>query len=230
MSLADLLRLAETAFSGHSGPQLPEELLRSVVEESRSRAGVLRQDGGVRASWPRTVSAQVEGATEGWTEIPFGSDSVRWCLRLLQPERLEETVVAATRLALRAFNLREELKRSRFDERFHLWELEAVRSIATSIGGILERSRLAEELIAQLVALLGVRSAQLYLGSGPGEADCVGSFGTPVLEPSELVQAWSTGLYRDDVNALPLTTRRRVRAPSRLRPAMPGCSSSSQFR
>jgi serine phosphatase RsbU (regulator of sigma subunit) len=204
MPLPDLLQLADVALGGHSGPHLPEEVLRAAVEETRSRAGVLRRDGEVLASWPRTVSRQVEDATEGWTEVPFTSGGRDWILRLLNLERLDELVLGATRLSLRAWELHEELKRKRFDERFHLWELEAIRSIATGIGGILEADRLAEELISHLVALLGVRSAHLYLGDDPGSARSAGGFGPPVLDTEQLATAWQQGLYEDEVIALPL--------------------------
>ena len=69
MPLADLLRLADIALTGQANPQLSEDLLRAVVEETGSRAGVLRRAGDVVARWPRTVSSQVEDATEGWTEV-----------------------------------------------------------------------------------------------------------------------------------------------------------------
>jgi len=134
MPLSDLLRLADIAISGHAGPELPEELLRAVVEETGSRAGILRRQDDIIARWPRTVSAQIEKATEGWSEIPFGSDDGSWCLHLLHLDRLDESALGATRLGLSAWQLREELKQTKFDVRFHLWELEAIRSIATSIG------------------------------------------------------------------------------------------------
>jgi serine phosphatase RsbU (regulator of sigma subunit) len=206
MPLPDLLRLADNALSGHSGPQLPEDLLRVVVEETSSRAGVLRLGEDVAARWPRTVSTQVEAATEGWTEVPFTADDTEWRLRLLHPERLDEAVLGATRLGLRAWDLREELKRTRFDERVHVWELEAIRAIATGIGGILDPARLAEEILGHLVALLGVRSAQLYLGTDASAAERVGAFGEPVLDHDELAAAWSDGVSRDDVVALPLVS------------------------
>jgi len=138
MPLSELLRLADAALSSHPSPQFAEDLLRAVVEETGSRAGVLRRDGEVVARWPRTVSRQVEVATEGWTEVPFARDIGGWKLNLLKLETLDEGMLAAARLSLRAWQLREELKRTRFDERFHLWELEAIRATAGSIGGILE--------------------------------------------------------------------------------------------
>ena len=102
MPLSDLLRLADIALSGHAGPDLPEEILRVVVEETGSRAGVLKRGGEAIARWPRTVSAQVEEATEGWSEIPFGGDEGHWCLRLLQLDRLDEAALDTTRISLRA--------------------------------------------------------------------------------------------------------------------------------
>jgi serine phosphatase RsbU (regulator of sigma subunit) len=206
MPLSDLLRLADVALSGHAGPDLPEEILRVVVEETGSRAGVLKSGDQAIARWPRTVSAQVEEATEGWSEIPFGGDEGQWCLRLLQLDRFDESALDATRIGLHAWQLREELRRSRFDERFHLWELEAIRSIATGIGGILDTETLAEELISHLVALLGVRSAHLYLGDSPDSASIVGGFGPSRLDEKDLEPAWRQGIYTDGLVALPLKT------------------------
>ena len=208
MPRSDLLQLAELALAGHVSPQLVEDLLRAVVEDSGSRAGVFRRAGEVEAKWPRTVSAQVEEATDGWTEVPFGSDHDAWSLRLLQPERLDDGVLGAARIALRSMALRDELKRTRFDERFHLWELETIRSIATDIGGILDVSRLGQELIDHLVALLGVRSAHVYLGSDAEHADVTGGFGPEVLDSDQREQAWRQALYSDDVVALPLLSEK----------------------
>lgn len=201
---SDLLQLAELALAGPANPQLVEDLLRTVVEVTGSRAGVLVRGDQVQARWPRTASRRVEAATEGWTEVPFGEDGESWLLRLLQPERLDESVMSGLRISLRAIQLRDELRRSRFDERFHLWELETIRSIATDIGGILELSRLAEELIDHLVALLGVRSAQIYLGESAAEAEVGAGFGPQVLDQAQLELAWSKELYGDEVMAVPL--------------------------
>lgn len=177
-----------------------------MVEETGSRAGILRRGSEAIARWPRSVSPQVEEATEGWSEIPFGSDPDRWSLRLLQLDRLDDVALGATRIGLKAWQLREELKRTKFDERFHLWELEAIRSIATGIGGILDTTELADEFINHLVALLGVRSAHLYLGADSASAEHVGGFGPERLGIHELADAWQQGLYRDDLVALPLTS------------------------
>ncbi len=206
MPLSELLRLADHALSSHPNPQFAEELLRALVEETGSRAGILRHDGDDVARWPRTVSRQVEHATEGWSEIPFAGNIAGWSLHLLQLDRLDEIVLNATRLGLRAWRLSEELKRTRFDERFHLWELETIRAIAGSIGGILDRERVAEELISHLVALLGVRSAHLYLGDEPDTAECVGAFGRPVIDDEQLAAAWQDAVIGEEVAAIPLVS------------------------
>jgi sigma-B regulation protein RsbU (phosphoserine phosphatase) len=175
-----------------------------VVEETGSTAGVLRRDGVDHARWPRSISRQVEQATDGWTEIPFSGNIAGFSLHLLQLERLDETTLGAARLALRAWQLHEELKRTRFDERFHLWELEAIRAIAGSIGGILEPERVAEELISHLVALLGVRSAHIYLGDDAATATIISGFGSPAIDDDGIAEAWSHGVYSEEVASIPL--------------------------
>jgi len=169
---------------------------------------VLRHNDETVARWPRTVSLQVEEATEGWTEVPFSGGISGWNLRLLRLETLDESVLSAARLSLRAWQLREELKRSRFDERFHLWELEAIRAIAGNIGGILDPKRVAEELINHLVALLGVRSAHLYLGDDASSAALVGAFGAPAVDADGLAEAWEHGVYSEEVAAIPLVAEK----------------------
>jgi sigma-B regulation protein RsbU (phosphoserine phosphatase) len=204
MPLSDLLRLADLALSGNAGPDLPEEVLRALVEETGSRAGVLMRGDRDIARWPRTLTVPAEDAGDGWSHVPFAGIDESWELRLLRLDRLEEESLAATRLGLNAWQLREELKRTRFDERFHLWELEAIRSIATGIGGILDTSALADELISHLVALLGVRSAHLYLGSSPDSLRDAGGFGPQQLDDEAIETAWQQGIYTDDLVAVPL--------------------------
>ena len=63
---------------------------------------------------------------------------------------------------------------------------------------------MADEIIDHLVALLGVRTARLYLGPNPAELTCVGRFGPQVLTDDELEHAWKSGVVRGDVVALPL--------------------------
>jgi len=207
MPLPEFLELTYQVLKGQTSATLAEELLRETVETTGSRAGALRQASGETFRWPRTLSEQVEEATEGWSEFTFGSGDDHWRLRLLQVDHFDETTLTLMRMALKAWQVNSELKRARFDERFHLWELEAIRSIATSIGGLDDPTELAEELIAHVVALLGVRSAQLYLDDDDAP---VGRFGEPVLNPDEVRAARREGIYRDDVIALPLVAETDV--------------------
>jgi sigma-B regulation protein RsbU (phosphoserine phosphatase) len=63
---------------------------------------------------------------------------------------------------------------------------------------------LAEELISHLVALLGLRSAHLYLGDSPESVKVVGGFGPERLDAGEIDHAWHQGIYTDELVALPL--------------------------
>ncbi|RLE18847.1 MAG: hypothetical protein DRJ65_20930 [Acidobacteria bacterium] len=201
MALPDLLRSADLALGGQSAVGLADDFLHQVVETTGSRAGILKAFDKDAARWPKSLSPQVEQATEGWSDVVFGDGQGGWSLRLLQPERLDEAVLKTIRLVLRAWDLSTELKRSRFDERYHLWELEAIRAIATTIGGLDDPGALAEELVAHLVALLGVKSAHLFLESSE---EAVGRFGPKVLEPEAIDLARHEALVTDDVIALPL--------------------------
>ena len=76
-------------------------------------------------------------------------------------------------------------------------DAETIRAIAGSIGGMLDRERVAEELISHLVALLGVRSAHLYLGDEPDTAECVSAVGRPThSRNSRWNSAWNDGSCR----------------------------------
>ncbi|MCD4750863.1 MAG: SpoIIE family protein phosphatase [Thermoanaerobaculales bacterium] len=207
MALPDLLRFADLALGGHSLPDLSEDLLREVVEITGSRAGVLRRSDDAVVRWPRSLTELAENATEGWSNFSFGEGSSTWTMRLLQVERLDEVVVAAVGLALRAWNLSVELKRIRFDKRFHLWELEAIRAIATNIGALDDPVALADELVGHLVALLGVRSAYLYLQD---DVSPVSQFGPEMLAAADISKARQNRIFRDDVVALPLQSEKGV--------------------
>ena len=136
MALPDLLRSADLALGGQGAVGLSDDFLQQVVETTGSRAGILKAFDKDAARWPKSLSPEAEQAAEGWSDIVFGDGRDGWSLRLLQPERLDETVLNAIRLVLRAWDLSTELKSSRFGERYHLWELEAIRAIATTIGGL----------------------------------------------------------------------------------------------
>ncbi|MCK5378998.1 MAG: SpoIIE family protein phosphatase, partial [Acidobacteria bacterium] len=201
MALPDFLRWADLALGGQGSAVLPGDFLQQVVKTTGSRAGILNAFGAEVARWPKSLSPQEEEVKEGWSDVLLGDGRGGWTLRLLQPDRLDEMALGSIRLVLRAWDLSAELKRSQFEERFHLWELEAIRAIATTIGGLDDPVALAEELVAHLVALLGVKSAHLFLESSEAP---VGRFGPEVLGPEAIDQARHEAIVTDDVIALPL--------------------------
>jgi len=202
MTVPDLLRIVDHALEGQGPAALADELLRRTVDATGARYGILQRELTTVASWPEQSPPAVEAGDPGWEEMVFDRDEERWILRLFGPKTLEESVLAPVRLTVRAWNLAARLKRSRFDERFRLWELEAIRAIATSIGGVEDRTALAEELVAHLVALLGPRSAALFLESD--EVPSAG-FGPDVLDSDAVRRARNQAITTDDVLAVPLT-------------------------
>ncbi len=201
MALPDLLRSADVALGGQGSAGLAEDFLQKIVETTGARAGVLRAFEKDAVRWPQSLRTEVVQNPDEWSNLLFGNGKDGWTLSLLHPDQLDDAVLDTIRLVLRAWDLNAELKRSRFDERFHLWELEAIRSIATTIGGLDDPIALAEELVAHLVGLLGVKSAHLFLESSDV---AVGQFGPPVLDPEVIDQARHEAIVTDDVIAIPL--------------------------
>lgn len=210
MGERELLRLMRHALREHLSPELPAEILEALAVDTRAEAAVLLSAGDdPPVVWP--ADCNLEGTALGppWRPVDLGRDDARWTVFLHggRPPSTELTAVVA--MALHMLEMREELRRSRFDERSRLWELEAVRAIAESVGGILEPSRIAEEVIAHLLGLLGVRRAQIVLGTEPEEASTVAAFGAPVLQLPVDPAVWAAGRREDDVLAAPLTVRGR---------------------
>ncbi len=209
MQSDELLRLADLALCGHLSPELPREVIRILSESTGAAGGELYANGDqLVAVWPPGRPAAGRAADDqGTHELQLGGDGSQWMAVLHASRPVGEGLAVAARLALRLWDLREELRKSRFDARFRLWELEAVRSIAAGIGGILDPSRIAEEVIAHVVGLLGVRSAQLFLGETAGGARSVALFGESALpEPLEN-GVWEGGLQSDAVLAVPLVAK-----------------------
>lgn len=209
MQSNELLRLADLALCGHLSPELPREVIRILSESSGAARGELLADGDeVVAVWPPVRPAS--GAAHDDLPIhrlELGGDGSRWTAVLSTSQPVDEGLVVAARLVLRLWDMREELRKSRFDARFRLWELEAVRSIAAGIGGILDPSRIAEEVIAHIVGLLGVRRAQLFLGGAAGEASSVALFGESTLSLPLEDGVWEGGVHTDAVLAVPLVAK-----------------------
>lgn len=209
MQSNELLRLADLALCGHLSPELPREVIRILSESTAAAGGELYVDGDqLVAVWPVGHSRSGRSAGDQTAhELQLGGDGSRWTAVLHSAQQVNENLAVAARLVLRLWDMREELRQSRFDARFRLWELEAVRSIAASIGGILEPSRIAEEVIAHLVGLLGVRSAQLFLGETVGEARSVALFGEAAFSEPLEDAVWEEGLQTDAVLAVPLVAK-----------------------
>lgn len=202
MALHELLRSANAALKGQVSQVPWRHLLRKVVEATGSRAARLEGLDEV-VEWPSQGEERVDPSGTKWTEVRFSDGSTDWVLGLLEPKRHDPVSLDAAQLVLRAWAVSARLKQSRFDERFRLWELEAVRAIATTIGGLDDPEALAEELVAHLVAVLGVKSAQVFLDQSDSP---VGSFGPNVLSADDIEAARHEARCSDDVLAVPLTS------------------------
>ena len=209
MQSDELLRLADLALCGHLSPELPREVIRILSEASGAARGELYANGDeLVAVWPPGRPSSSVIVDDPLTqELQLGGDGSRWTAFLEASQPVDEGLAVAARLVLRLWDMREELRKSRFDARFRLWELEAVRSIAAGIGGILDPSRIAEEVISHVVGLLGVRSAQLFLGETVGEARSVALFGESALSEPLEEGVWEEGLHTDAVLAVPLVAK-----------------------
>ncbi|MCG6962804.1 MAG: SpoIIE family protein phosphatase [Acidobacteria bacterium] len=209
MQSDELLRLADLALCGHLSPELPREVIRILSEASGAARGELYANGDeLVAVWPPGRPSSSVVVNDPLTqELQLGGDGSRWTALLGASQPVDEGLAVAARLVLRLWDMREELRKSRFDARFRLWELEAVRSIAAGIGGILDPSRIAEEVIAHIVGLLGVRSAQLFLGGTVGEARSVALFGESAFSEPLEEGVWGEGLQTDAVLAVPLIAK-----------------------
>jgi len=193
----DADRLVGLALEEHISPRLLEAVAEHLAREAGAAGAAVRRGGREVARWgdagrsPRRLD--LGGA--GWEAYLAGGETpAAGTLRLV-------------RLLLRVWELREELRGSRLGERLRLWELEALRGLASGIAGVLDPAALGDEVVARLASLLGVRRAQLVVGEGPAAARTVARFGDEVVAGAELARAWEEGLVGPDRIALP------VRAP-----------------
>ncbi|NOZ77655.1 MAG: SpoIIE family protein phosphatase [Acidobacteria bacterium] len=201
----DLLKLAELALAGHVRPDLPEEVTRILVQASGARAGVLfNGDRRPEAWWPQAPTAPAADGGEGWTSIAVGHEHSRWEMMLHEPASEDETLLIAARLALHVWDLREALRQTKFDERFRLWELEAVRSIAQGLGGVLEPGAIAREVLGHVVSLLGVRNAEIVIGTHQSQPRVLAAFGDPVLDRPIPETIWLHGFRQPQAVAAAL--------------------------
>ncbi len=196
-----LRRLGELALDRHLSSRLPEAVLEFLAGEANAAKGVLLRGATVVA---RRGEAGDDEAS--WAEFELLPGPRPWRVRLPGAAGPGEAAVAAARLALRSWELREELRASRLGERLRLWELDALRTLASAIVGILDVETLGEELTTSLVMLMGVRRAELLIGEGPEEARRVALFGDPPSEGVDLATVWERGVTGERLLARPLTT------------------------
>ncbi len=197
-----LRRLGELALEGLPGPRLPGIVLDILVRESHAAGGLLLRAGTVVA---RQGTAGTEPAgDEGAIELLPGPEP--WHLRLVGGPAPEDGALAAARLALRMWELGTALREARLGERLRLWELDAIRTLASSIVGILDPETLGTELTTSLVMLMGVRRAELLVGGTPEGARRVAVFGRPPSDGTDAAAAWREGITTDRLLARPLAT------------------------
>lgn len=207
MSGDDLQALARLALDEHLSPRLPEKVLAFLARHASAAAGTLER-GGVPVARCGAAAGETgrTGRGEGWWDLEVLPGEAPWVASFLGGRPPAVNALVASQLALRAWELREELRASRLGERLRLWELEAIRTLAQGIGGILDPTTLGQEMIMHLVMLMGVRRAELLLGDGPDEARRVVAFGGTPSEDVDLAEAWAGGWTDERILARPLVS------------------------
>jgi sigma-B regulation protein RsbU (phosphoserine phosphatase) len=219
--MTDLKRLLELA--GRPGREaaevLPSGVLRSLVEEAGTSAGMLGAGSRVVA----VVGTLGQGGRR--YELSAGRDSF-W-VELDGGAELSEGSRAVAGLVLSSWLVREELKKARFAERRRLWEVESLRAIAEALGGTLEPQRIAEELLLHAAALLDARRGEVWLADhgeggpvarvsgaasiGPcrdGSCTVAAQIGGGVLAGDEAALLPAEGLLEERRLAVPISGRR----------------------
>jgi len=199
MNLPEVLGFVEEVLVAPSSSGLPEGFLPWLLKESGAARGILIHRG-IPVVGDERLITDGEG-TSARNEFRFDVDGENWILILDRSAGFSEDLQGVLALVLRAVRLRSELRRARFDTRFHLWELEVIRHIGDNITHLEDPALYSRELLSHLVSLLGLRSAQIYLHSNDEPA---GSFGNRHLGPSEVEAAREKPLHRKNLIALPL--------------------------
>ncbi|HPC82969.1 MAG TPA: PP2C family protein-serine/threonine phosphatase [Thermoanaerobaculaceae bacterium] len=210
--------------AGARGPRegsvhLPETVLDAVLGETGAVAARIGLGEEVLA-----VRGQAPGTGRRY-ELPAGRDSF-W-LETSGGSEPSELLRMAGGVVLGAWAVRDQLKRARFAERRRLWEMESLRAIGEALGGSLEPTHIAEELLLNATALLDARRGEVWLaGAGaPALASAVrgaaaadpcadGSclvaarVGGGVLTAAEAASLPDSGLLEGSRLAVPISGRR----------------------
>jgi phosphoserine phosphatase RsbU/P len=155
----ELLELAARP-SREGGLPLPEAVLRHVLQATGATAGALRRGDEALArsgsgAGPIASHHLVAGRDEFVLETCGGEEPSA-------PLRLAAGIVLTT------WAIREELKKARFAERRRLWEVESLRAVGEALGGTLDPTRIAEELLMHATALLDARRGEVWLSENGG--------------------------------------------------------------
>jgi phosphoserine phosphatase RsbU/P len=201
------------------GVALPDSVLQRVLQVAGTSSGVLGQGERVLARFGTPSAATCRVA------LPAGRDEF-W-LEVDADHGVDDELRLTAGLVLGSWSVREELKKARFAERRRLWEVESLRAIAEGLGGTLEPTRIADELLLHAPALLDARRGEIWLtpegtplvaaralGAAQtetcDESACViaARVGGAVLTPGEAASLPDDGLLETFRIAVPITGRR----------------------
>ncbi len=155
--MTDVLSVLELALQPQreGGTPLPAAVLDGLLRGAGASGGVLGRGAEVLA---RSGSSRPASRRH---DIPGGREPF-W-LELADGEEPPELLRIAAGVVLGSWAMRGELKQARFAERRRLWEIESLRAISEALGGTLEPTRIAEELLMHATALLDARRGEVWL-------------------------------------------------------------------
>lgn len=215
------LKLLEAGSRGprEVGVHLPEAVLDAVVGETGAMAARIGVGDEVLAA-----RGQSPGPGRRY-QLPAGRDSF-W-LETSGGSEPSEMLRMVGGVVLGSWAMRDQLKQARFAERRRLWEMESLRAIGEALGGSLEPTHIAEELLLNATALLDARRGEVWLTEagapalagqvrgaaaaepcGDGSCLIAARVGGGVLAPAEAAELPDNGLLEDSRLAVPVVGRR----------------------
>jgi sigma-B regulation protein RsbU (phosphoserine phosphatase) len=219
--MSALSRLLQAGAAGprEGGVHLPDAVLDVMVGETGASAARLGLGEDVLA-----LHGEIPNVSQRY-QLPAGRDSF-W-VEISDGGEPSELLCLASGVVLGSWMVRDELKKARFAERRRLWELESLRAIAEALGGTLEPTHIAEELLLNATALLDARRGEVWLtGTGApvvagqvqgaaaagtcSDASCIvaARVGGGVLTHEEVAALPESGLLEPSRLAVPVTGRR----------------------
>lgn len=177
--MSTFLKLLEAGSRGprEGGVHLPEAVIDAVVGETGAVAARLGVGEEVLAS-----RGQVSGAGRRY-HLQAGRESF-W-LETSGGSEPSETLRLVGGVLLGSWAMRDQLKQARFAERRRLWEMESLRAIGEALGGSLEPTHIAEELLLNATALLDARRGEVWLTAAGAPALAGQVRGAVAAEPGD---------------------------------------------